>query len=285
LASAAIHGDATAELRNDYPFTANLKVANIALSKWRDLLGSSNAEPPAFDAAADAQLNMSGPAMRIAEWNGTAQVTRLVANSIPEPGAIAKPLIFRNEGPLSVSLDHGAARINSFTITGPQSHFEASGTASLNTRALNLKLDGHANLEVLQSLSRDVSSSGNVTLGATVAGSMDKPLVNGSLELRNATMNYASVPNGITNANGVIRFNGSSASIRNLTAQTGGGTLTLSGYAANRDGLRFEIRANANNVRVRPQQGVGIVLNANLNLAGSIQQSLLAGSVTWTQLP
>jgi translocation and assembly module TamB len=108
--------------------------------------------------------------------------------------------------------------------------------------------------------------------------------VSGKLQLQNASVNYAPVPNGISNANGVVLFNGSSASFRDLKAQTGGGAITLAGFASYRNGLRFGLRANATNVRVRPQQGVSLLVDSNLSLTGSEQRSELSGTVTVNQV-
>ena len=48
-------------------------------------------------------------------------------------------------------------------------------------------------------------------LPTEVRGTFAKPVVNGRLELHNASLNYTEIPNGITNANGVVLFNGNNA--------------------------------------------------------------------------
>jgi translocation and assembly module TamB len=117
-----------------------------------------------------------------------------------------------------------------------------------------------------------------------VRGTAAKPLLNGRLELHDASVSYLEFPNGISKANGVVVFNGSSASVRNLTAESGGGTLTLGGFAAMTDRLRFGLRANAANVRVRLQQGMSVVADANLNVTGTTEASAVSGTVTINQL-
>jgi hypothetical protein len=79
-------------------------------------------------------------------------------------------------------------------------------------------------------------------------------------------------------------FNGNSASIKNLTAQSGGGTVTIGGFAIVTDTLRFGLRANAANVRVRVQEGVSVKADANVNVTGTAQSSVLSGTVTVTQV-
>jgi translocation and assembly module TamB len=137
----------------------------------------------------------------------------------------------------------------------------------------------------LQDFDRDLTSSGSIVLATTVRGTIDDPVVNGKAEIHDGAANYTGLPNGISNANGAIVFNGNSASVRNMTAESGGGKVTLSGFAAlNGDNRRFALRANASSVRVRLDQGASVVADANLNLTGSGDGSLLAGSATINQI-
>jgi translocation and assembly module TamB len=185
---------------------------------------------------------------------------------------------------VAVSLDRGTARIESLHLTGSQTDIQARGTASLPGGALDLNVSANVNLAVLQQLNRDVVSSGTVTLAATVRGAAPKPLVTGSLELHNASLNDVNFPNGISNANGAIQFNGASATLRNVTAESGGGKIVLSGFVAYREMLRFGLRANASKVRVRVQEGISAVMDANLEWAGGAQSGAMSGTVTVTRV-
>src|SRR5260370_32973543 len=158
-------------------------------------------------------------------------------------------------------------------ITGPGTDIQAGGTASLQDQTLNLSLNANTDIGLLQNFVPDVYSTGSIVLATSVRGTAAKPVLNGRLELHDASLSYLEFPNGISKANGVVIFNGSSASVRNLTAESGGGTLTLGGYAAMTDRLRFGFRANAEKVRARLQQGVSVVVGANLNMTGTTDSS------------
>jgi translocation and assembly module TamB len=179
-----------------------------------------------------------------------------------------------------MSLDHGVVRIERLHLTGPETDFQAQGTGSIHGQALNITLKANSNLAVAKQFNRDVISSGSVVLAATVRGDLPNPLVNGKLELHDASLSYMQFPNGISHANGVVQFNGNSASFRDLTAESGGGKLTLAGFVAYRDEIRFGLRANAANVRVRPQEGISAVMDANINLSGTAESSTVTGLVT-----
>ncbi len=284
LASAAIQGHGTAELTGDYPVNAQLSFSNVAFTHVRELVGPTSGEASNFEALTDGQVTVTGPVMKTANLNGSLQLTRLQLNTISTPGRRAKPIVIQNQGPIAAALEQGVARITSLHLTGPQTDIQATGTVSLQDQTLNASVNASTNLGLLQSFDRDVTSSGGIVLTAAVRGTTAQPLVNGRLELHNASLNYSTLPNGISNANGVVTFNGNSASVRNLTAQSGGGTLTIGGFAAFTDVLRMGLHVNASNMRVRLEQGVSMVADANLNLTGTMEGSVASGTVTIQQV-
>ena len=279
LADASIHGHGSTDLSGDYPLNADLTFSNVAWTRIAALLGPVG-ERPTFEVTVDGQVALNGPAARIDDLSGSLKLTRVNLTADPGPGAARRPVAIQNQGPIGLSLAHGTARIDSFHLTGPETDLQARGSASIDGKQLNLTLNADGNLAVLKQLDRDVVASGNVILAATVRGDVSKPLVNGKLELHDASLSYTEFPNGISHANGVVQFNGNSAAIRNLTGESGGGKLTLAGFVTFRDQLRFGLRANAANVRVRPQQGMSAVFDADINLAGTLQNSTISGLIT-----
>jgi translocation and assembly module TamB len=133
---------------------------------------------------------------------------------------------------------------------------------------------------VMQNFNRDVYSTGKIVLATTVRGDATKPVINGQLALQNAAFSATGVPLGFSNANGAITFNGNTARITNLTAESGGGKVTVTGFATYAETLRFALRSNANNVRVRVQQGVSIAATADVRVSGTTANSEATGNVT-----
>ena len=73
---------------------------------------------------------------------------------------------------------------------------------------------------------------------------------------RKGDFHYADFSNGLTNANGVILFNGTRATIQSLTAESGGGKVEATGFAALTGGLMaFRLEAKTRDVRVRYPRG------------------------------
>jgi translocation and assembly module TamB len=89
---------------------------------------------------------------------------------------------------------------------------------------------------------------------------------------------------GLSNANGVVAFNGNTATIQTLTAEAGGGKVTLTGFVSNADNLRFSVRTNAAGVRVARPTGRECRGHPNVNLAGTTDASLASGTVTIDRL-
>jgi translocation and assembly module TamB len=165
---------------------------------------------------------------------------------------------------------------------GPGTNIAASGAVNLKNGStpLGLSLNGGLDLGVLQDVDRDFYSSGTVSLATVIRGSFSQPLLNGRVELKNANVNYTQFPNGISNANAVILLNGTSASIQTFTAESGGGKVTLTGFAAYTNAnANFNLKAAARNVRFR-YSGVSAISNAAITLIGTTRRSLVSGNVT-----
>jgi translocation and assembly module TamB len=85
--------------------------------------------------------------------------------------------------------------------------------------------------------------------------------------------------------NGTVTFNKNRLQIENLTAHTGGGTLTVTGGASTYQGqINFDFSANAQDVRLRYPPGVSSTANADLRFYGTREGSTLSGDVNISKL-
>jgi translocation and assembly module TamB len=280
MAGASIQGRGSVQLTNDYPTNAQVTFKNVDWAGLRPFLGYDAGEGRGFEASGDGQLKVNGPLMNAQQVRGLIQVTRLQVSGAPSVFHNAKPVVLQNQGPLAATLDRAALKIQSAHLTGPQTDFQATGTLPLNGDAMNLAFNGNVNLAILQQFDQAITSSGNIVLAAGVRGSAANPRLTGQVELHDASFDYTGLPTGVWKSNGVIALNGKSAVIRTLTAEAGGGRITVTGSATLSDTLRFGLRAKATRVRVMVQQGLGIVASANLNLSGTTESSSTTGTVT-----
>jgi translocation and assembly module TamB len=201
------------------------------------------------------------------------------------PTNTGRTVEIQNDGPVVVGLNRSVVTVRSAHLTGRSTDIKLGGTAALaGKRELDLQLNANTDLSLLQDLDRDVYSSGNVALNAVVHGQASKPLVNGKVELKDASINVTQSPNGISKANGVILLNGTNATVQNLTGESGGGKITVAGFGGlTGTTLRYALRTKAEHVRTR-YAGASIVSSAALTLNGTTEHSVLSGNVTIERL-
>ena len=171
--------------------------------------------------------------------------------------------------------------LESARLTGKATDLSLTGRVQLQSKnPLDLRVNGHIDLAIMHDFNSDFVASGVVTADATVRGAMANPQITGRLQFQNAGFNVADLPNGISNANGAILFTGDRATIENLSGETGGGRVDLSGFAAyGGNPAVFQLYAKAHEVRVRYPEGVSTVAT-DLNLTGTADRSMLAGTIT-----
>jgi translocation and assembly module TamB len=280
LAGSAIRASGNAALSGNYPVDAQVTFKNVLWTRVAELLGTTGGAQQ-FEAVADGQMTVKGPVLKADQLSGSLAVSRLSVSTIPKPGG-GRPFTIANQGPVQAALDHGTLRIENAHLAGPNTDLQVDGTAQIfgTSQDLNLTVNGKADLALVQNFDRDAYSSGNVLLAGTVRGTRLQPLVNGQMTLQNVTFSYVGLPVGISSANGSVTLNGNSAQVRSFTAEMGGGRVNLTGFVAYSDVLRFGLRAAASNVRVRVQQGVSVVADADLRITGTTDASRVTGDVT-----
>jgi translocation and assembly module TamB len=287
FAKSSIHGQGDAQLTGDYPVRADITFANIKYSNIAPLLAASNssAEPLPFEALIEGQASVNGPVLKPDDITAKFQLNRLEAHSISNGSLTGAPrgrsVTIQNQGPVVVSLNRMLLSIQQARLQGPDTTVNASGQVDLkdSNAPMNLGLNASVNLGILQDLDRDIYSSGSVELNARVRGSFTHPLFNGRVDLKNASVNIASVPNGLSNGKGVILLNGSSATIQNLTGESGGGRVQITGFVGLVNStLDYSLHATASRVRSR-YAGVSITASAAIGLSGNSEHSLVEGRV------
>lgn len=285
FANSRIRGEGKWKLAGDYPGSATISFTRLDFQQVRAWI-SPKREPGQFDLAgsAEGELTIDGPASKPDAWKATLRIPKLEVAPAPASALAGgrAPLGLHNEGPIVATMANQVVTVDTARLVGRSTDLTLTGKAALQARnALDLRVNGRLDLAILQDFSRDVVSSGLVIADATIRGPLQSPQFNGRLELKDAALNLAEFPNGLSRANGVILFTGDRATIQSLSGETGGGKVTLSGFAGYGAGdAIFRIDASAEEVRVRYPEGVSTVADAELNLTGTLSRSMLTGTVT-----
>lgn len=290
LAKSQVHGSGQAQLSGDYLLRGKLTFNNLRYSNFAPLLASeAGAAPAPFEALAEGQTEFNGPMTNFQDFAAQLRLDRLdlqTKSNSQTGGPSIRTVKLQNKGPLLVALDHQKVQIKQFEITGRDTSLKASGVVNLanSTDPLALNLKANLDLGLLQDADRDFYSSGLVDLDASLRGSFANPRASGQIVLKNASVNYAASPNGLSNANGVIVLNGTNASIEKLSGESGGGKVNLTGFVGLGSGIpSFNLKATAQKVRVR-YSGLSVVSNSTITLVGNTRRSLLSGSVSLERL-
>lgn len=174
-------------------------------------------------------------------------------------------------------LDFGTVR-----FSGTNTNLEMTGMLALSERGRNnFAIDGDVNLRVLQSFVPNVFADGLVRLQGAASGTYKQPRFSGTATLQDGVLRSPGFPLALTKAKGRMLFTADQAQVESLTAEVGGGKLSLVG-GASLTGLRparwrFQMRTEG--VRLDYPRDVRTTLDGDLELQGSPQLQVLGGIV------
>jgi translocation and assembly module TamB len=284
LVESQIHASGETQLTPAYPIRVNLTFKNVRYENLSPFLDSDSIAPPLFKALVEGQASLHGSLLHPRALTARLELSALDLHTNPRAtptGVRASAVEFSNQGPILITLDKSVAKIDQMHMRGPHTSLDVSGSIDVanNTAPLQVSLNATADLGMLQTVSRSFYSSGTIAVNAVVRGAFAHPLLNGKIELHNANINYADAPNGLSNGNGVILLNGTTASIQNLTGESGGGKIVVAGFVGlSPRAVIYNLQARATKVRTRYGQ-VSVTTSADVTLTGNSNRSLLAGSV------
>jgi translocation and assembly module TamB len=273
--TAELNIDGDVQLREAWPATVNLHFNHLNVdSVFKEYLKRRVTGPSSV--AGDLQLR--GPLRRPAELE--------VIGNLNDCFADVENIKVRNNGPISFVIANQFLRIQQFHLIGEGTDLTVGGAVRLNSeRDLDLRAQGHANLQLIQSFNSDFTTSGQVAVDLTLGGTVSKPTTQGRLQVTNGSIAYSDLPSALSGINGSAVFNQDRLQIETLTAHVGGGNVTFGGYATayNRQ-VNFNLTLETQDVRLRYPPGISSMANADLRWAGTPAASVLSGDVVVTRL-
>jgi translocation and assembly module TamB len=152
-------------------------------------------------------------------------------------------------------------------------------------RDIDVRLAGSVNMTLLQSVNPKLLARGTLGVNLEASGTLSQPVLQGRLEVKNTFVSHNDFPSGLSDLNGVLRFDRNRIQIESLTGSTGGGAVALTGSATYQSGgFLLDFGATAQGVRLRYPPGVSSTANADLRLTGSTNSAVLSGDVLVTKL-
>jgi translocation and assembly module TamB len=187
----------------------------------------------------------------------------------------------QNDGPIHLSYRRNEVRIEQARLHGPDTDFKLVGSARFDRdRALHFTLDGVVNLKFINRVVPDLQAQGGANVNVLIEGTAARPRITGRANVKDASATYDDFPVGLSHVNGDFVFDRSRLLFERVTAEAGGGQLTLNGAVSYAEGpLRYEINVATTTVRIRYPVGMSWLAGGSLQLSGTSEAAILSGRV------
>jgi translocation and assembly module TamB len=186
-----------------------------------------------------------------------------------------------NDGNIRISYRRNEIRIEQAHLHGTDTDMQLGGSARFDRdRRLDFRFSGGVNLRLLGGVLPDLDALGRADVNVSVQGTMSQPRVTGRATVRDASAHYADFPAGLSKMNGDLVFDKSRLIFDKMTAESGGGQLTLSGNIAYGDGpVRYQVTVATSTVRIRYPAGMSWLAGGTIQLSGTSSAALVSGHV------
>ena len=267
--------DGTVGMHGDFPATITAHMEHLdADALWRAYLGHQLTG----HSSAGGFVTLKGPLRYPRRWTLDGSVSDLALDV-----EYAK---LHNQDPIHFTFDHQTIHIAPAHLVGEGTDVTGHGSIQFTgPEELDLSADGQADLRLLGGFDSNLTASGIATIHMNLIGSLNDPLPQGTILVKNGSATYAGLPSGLSEMNGQLTFTRDRVHIDTLTARTGGGTLDFKGDVSNyyRD-LNFNLTAVSKDVRLRYPPGVSSTATAELHWIGNRSSSTVSGDVLVTKL-
>jgi translocation and assembly module TamB len=191
-----------------------------------------------------------------------------------------------NSGPVRLTYRRDEVRFEQANLRGPDTDFRISGFARFaGDRRISMNVAGTMNLRLAEGFLPRLEARGLAQVNAAIEGTTASPRITGKAHVENAAAHYGDFPAGLGQVTADFVFDSSRLLFENVTAETGGGQLLLSGSVTYGEGpLRYDISARSARVRIRYPEGMSWLAGGTLRLSGTTQAGLLSGRVVVERL-
>ena len=266
VSQASLHARATVAISGDYETVASVDTNTIPLAPF--LATYAPSVPQGFQGQTQLHASLKGPLK---------DKSRLEAHlSVPVLEAKYQSLEIGIAQPIRADYAQSVVTLQPVEIKGTGTSLRAQGRIPLaKGTSPTLTAQGAIDLRILQIVSPDVRSGGVLALDVHSSG----PEIQGQLQFKDVALVTADAPLGVEKLNGTMNLTNDRLQVSKMTAQVGGGPVSLSGSVAYKPSIQFNLAVQGQSVRLRYPEGLRSVLDTNLAFTGSTQDSVLSGRV------
>ena len=273
LEGAELSAHAQTALRGDYQTTAALNFSRLDIGH---LLAAAHVNGLTGESNLEGSINIEGPLSHLNQMRGEARIKDLALT--------VAGVHLHSDGGLHATMGNSLISLDALHITGEQTDMHLQASLNLEgKRQLNLAADGTINLKLAETIDPDLTASGTTTFRVEAHGPLTDPAITGRIDFQNASLALEDLPNSLSQLHGTLEFNQNRLEVKSLTAMSGGGLLSVSGYLAYQHGLYADLALKGKSIRIRYPQGVSSAADINLQLQGSQNNLLLSGNVLITR--
>jgi outer membrane protein assembly complex protein YaeT len=192
-------------------------------------------------------------------------------------------LTFTQEGTSHVAIADGTARIMRMALEGSAGHLRADGSVELaGNQALDIMAGGQLELAVLSAFLDDVQADGPVTLELIASGTLGEPLLDGFIEINDATIVNRDPTVALEDLHARIDVSRQRAVLSRLSGTLNSGELSGSGAVEFGEGtlLDIDLRTTVVGMALDTPLNLRSLLDADIRVGRQGDLFLVAGAVT-----
>ncbi|PYX49855.1 MAG: hypothetical protein DMG79_07605 [Acidobacteria bacterium] len=270
VSQASVHAHGHVALSGGYYTEAVIDTGNVPL----DVLMSTYASgvPPGFSGQTEFHATLKGP------LNEKSKIEAHL--SIPVLKASYQSLQIGIASPIRADYSNSVVTLQPAEIRGTGTSLRMQGRVPIaGTESATLAAQGSIDARILRILAPDVQSSGIVALDVRSSGSVKSPDVKGQIQFKDVAVATPDAPVGVEKLNGAMDITNDHLQVSKLTAEVGGGQVSLGGSIAYRPTVQFNLALQSQGIRLRYPEGLRSLLDVHLALSGNPQASTLNGRV------
>ena len=272
MTTGEISGGYTLGLADPYPLSGKVSIKNIDLDPF--LLAALHLKEFSGHANADGDISLNGSLKQPQSIIVDANLSRLAMNYAN--------VRLENTGPVHFRSTKDSLEIDPVTLRGTDTNLQIAGSVQFaGRRTVGLRLNGALDLRLISGFVPNLDARGPAQINASFEGTLDRPRITGRVHIENASARVADFPTGLSAIKGDVVFDATRLYFENMNAESGGGTLHLSGsvnYAESP--LRYDVSVRTDRVRIRYPEGMSWLVGGSLRLTGTPAAGLLSGRVT-----
>ena len=273
LETAELSANGQTSLDGDHETQATLNFSRFNIGT---LLKFTHIASLTGESALAGTVSLQGPLARPDALRGEARLRELAVT--------IAGVHLRSEGGVHAALAGSQIHLDPIHITGEDTDMRMEGSLGINQKhQLDFAASGAINLKLAETIDPDLTANGTTTFKVEAHGPLQNPNLTGRVDFQNASLALEDLPNSLSQLHGSLEFNRDRLEVKSLTAMSGGGLLSVSGYLAYRRGLYADLSLTGKGIRIRYPQGVSSAADIALQLQGTQNNLLLSGGIMITR--